>query len=278
VTNNGRVKNDELTTKGSLIKYVINDNGVITSVTKVAVAENAAIEVKNREATAKVGGEDHYVRSNTVFFFYESGDPAKYGVAVGFNNVPDATTVAADIYFDASEGPILNAIVIPDDIGVVTGDKAFAYVADATPTETLEMVNGAPTVVYTYSVFVDGKATTVKSLSDKDTDNAAIATGIYEVVETNGFYDLTLEDLAKDDVKATIVESTYFVAGELYNIGADTEIYQATRLEVAPSFFVTINLEEADLKIVQGKDLMVDVVADANNNAEYVIFWYVDTP
>ena len=250
----------------------MNDNGVITSAKAVSSSKTGGT-VTNKAATATFGGTTYYVSSSTVFFFYVNA--TNYGVAVGFANVP-TTNITGTVYVDADANNVLQVARIPASYTGIA-KPVFAYIADDTPVETIETVNGAPTRVYTYDAYVNGVKTTVKSLTNKyDTGKvddegkpilAAIPVGIHTAVETNGYYELTPVTPAADKA-VTVVESTYFVAGgTLYNITPTTEIYKATKVSGA-----VVALEKADLALVAGKT-KVDVVA-AGSNAQYVIFWY----
>jgi len=244
----------------------MNANGVITSVEDkdAAIKEGTATLEKGKTIT-KIGGIDHYIRSSTVFFFYETEtvDDAtvvkNYGVTVGYRDV-QTVSESKTVSYVADDNQALAVVAVPVGHTAASSDEVYAYVYDKTPTQTLE--NGA--IVYNYNVFMNGEATTVKMKTE-----AVDKVGVYKAVETSGFYALEAVTPVADKT-VSIVESTYFVAGgKLYNILSGTEIYAATKnLDGA-----IIKLEAADLELVFGKTLKVDVVAK-DDNAQYVIFWY----
>jgi len=280
VTNRGKAQNDALG-KGDLIKYIMNDNGKITTVIdkddKVEgedtpyfkKADNVTVTAKS--VTVELKDTTHYISANTVFFYYDVDEDEDgnisiidYGVAVGYNNAQTTASAVNGVYYEANAKNVVQAMAVPYAYVGVTGPASYAYLYNATPVQTLEVINGQPTTVYTYDVFVNGEATTIKT-----TDDTAFTVGLYSVAESNGYYELTPKTLGAA-VEVAIAESTYFVANNtLYNITKDTEIYKAT---LNASGAVT-KLEEADFTLVPSKTLKASVLA-TSGTAQYVIFWY----
>jgi hypothetical protein len=257
---------------GSLVKYLANGSTITKVDEFTAIDIDANMVVTNKATTVALDetGEaavNYYMTSSTVYFFYNSA--TEYGVVVGNANVPTTTVVLAeDVYADVtSAAPLtLKAVVLPNAPGSISGLPTYAYVTDATPTQTLE--NGA--TVFTYSAIVNGTATTLKSSTDEDDDGDDLVAGLYSVVETNGFYAFTDLVLEKTAATPDLIDAAYVLFGaDLYNIKSTTLVYKATKVAGA----VTA-LTADTLAFVPGSTLKADVETDGAGNATIIIFWY----
>jgi hypothetical protein len=276
VTNSGKVANDALA-KGSLIKYVMNDDDVITSVVKeddvTIFGLTAATTTKGGNTTTIIDtnsiDDTYYNSASTVFFFYEENpDPddaeaiviENYGVTVGYKTVQEIPGATAGA-FVADANKVLKVMAVNVKAEDAVSDKVYAYITNATPLETIK--DGK--TVYSYDAFINGEAVTVT----EGTQTVAAA-GLYEAVEAKGLYTLTSKSFTVSGKAVTIAESTYFVADStLYNITNTTQAYKATITGGAVT-----KLEAADFAIVEGKTLKADILADGSSNALFVVFWY----
>jgi hypothetical protein len=264
VTNSGKVANDALA-KGSLIKYVMDDDDVITSVVKEdnvnIIGLTAATTTKGGNTTT-IGGTTYYNSASTVFFFYEdnAGVIENYGVTVGYKTV-QAVTGTTDGAYVADANKVLKVMSVNVKAEAAVSDKVYAYITNATPLETLK--DGK--TVYSYDAFINGEAVTVT-----EGTKTVAAAGLYEAVEAKGLYTLTSKSFTVSGKDVTIAESTYFVADStLYNITNTTQAYKATITGGAVT-----KLEAADFALVAGKTLKADILADGSSNALFVVFWY----
>jgi hypothetical protein len=262
VTNAGKVADDALK-PSDLIKYEIDEDGVITSATKQSQASSTVVLDKGG-ITTKIGGTDYYNRTSTVFFFYAGGSTgiSDYGVTVGFKNVQavPASTYSVSFVKNAKNNA-LDVMAVNVKAEAAVSDKVYAYITNATPLETLK--DGK--TVYTYDAFINGEAVTVTAGT-----KTVSAAGLYEAVEAKGLYTLTSKSFTVSGKDVTIAESTYFVADStLYNITNTTQAYKATITGGAVT-----KLEAADFALVAGKTLKADILADGSSNALFVVFWY----
>jgi hypothetical protein len=270
VTNSGKVANDALA-KGSLIKYVMNDDDVITSVVKeddVTIFGLTAATTTKGGNTTTIGSTTYYNSASTVFFFYEENADTdtgaivieNYGVTVGYKTV-QAVTGTTDGAYVADKHDVLKVMAVNVKAEDAVSDKVYAYITNATPLETIK--DGK--IVYSYDAFINGEAVTVT-----EGTQTVKAAGLYEAVEAKGLYELKSISFTKKAKDVTIAESTYFVADStLYNITNTTQAYKATITGDAVT-----KLEAADFAIVEGKTLKADILADGSSNALFVVFWY----
>jgi hypothetical protein len=129
VTNAGKVADDALK-PSDLIKYEIDEDGVITSATKQSQASSTVVLDKGG-ITTKIGGTDYYNRTSTVFFFYagDSTGISDYGVTVGFKNVQavPASTYSVSFVKNAKNNA-LDVMAVNVKAEAAVSDKVYAYI------------------------------------------------------------------------------------------------------------------------------------------------------
>jgi hypothetical protein len=295
ITNNGLVANDALAV-GQLVKFVATDKTItgLTKITGDVLAAGGALDIDQYDTTVTINSTTdandgtYYLTSSTVFFFAHDDDNSgsivdddddSYGVVVGNAKIKDdsAAAVGQTIYFSATTAApkAIKAIVLRSDFaGQAAGTPTYAYVTNATPTQTQETVSGILRTVYTYNAIVNGTATTIKSLTNKDGDTNDIAVGLYSVAATNDFYAYTKITMEQDDAVINIVDPSYVVIGDstVIDILPTTVTYKATK----DAFGKITALTAEPMAMVPGKTLVADIDVNAGD-AVVAIFWYENT-
>ena len=216
-----------------LVKYVMNASGVITSINAVSGSVTSG--------TIGVGGvtnttlDSKYVTSATQYFYVASGASGiTVSVYEGYANAPaasiNASTNTISYAVNTNVATVLDAVMVYSNAAATS--QTVAYIVNATPTETLETINGTPTPVYSYSAYVDGAATTIKTDATGKGVVTSNGVNIYDITtnSSTGLASLAVASKAQTNASVTVAEATYAVVGGIqYTVNANTKVFQVTK-------------------------------------------------
>jgi hypothetical protein len=254
-TNNGAIEDLSINALG-LYEYVKNDSGVITKLDAAGTTNTLSAKHDEKTSSIEINSTTYYLNSSTIVVFYGgtwqhyNAVSAPVTVITGYSNIPDIAVGTSVTYVaNAKNANVIDVLYVAAAAGTLNAVPDLAYIADAAATVGVETINGVATDVYTYTAYVNGVETPLKT-----TSSTPIVAGLFSYTTTNGYVTLTAATSAPYDYDhsdvVSYVEGSYVVAGtSTYNVSSTTKFYQvdATKKTVT----------EAELALVSGKTVTI---------------------